>query len=57
MGGDVIKMRLIARLTHGALLVLVLTSAAGFLIVGILAKLLRVREVDVYLKKLRLWHG
>jgi putative peptidoglycan lipid II flippase len=41
------------RTTHGALLVLVLTSAAGFLMVGILAKLLRVREVDVYLKKLR----
>jgi putative peptidoglycan lipid II flippase len=40
--------------THGALLVLVVTSAAGLLMVGILAKLLGVREVETYLKKLRL---
>ena len=40
--------------THGALLVLVVTSAAGLLMVGILAKLLGVREVETYLRKLRL---
>jgi putative peptidoglycan lipid II flippase len=52
-----LEARVAWRTTHGALLVVVLTSAAGFLIVGILAKLLRVREVDLYLKKLHLWRS
>ncbi len=37
-----------------ALSVLVLVSAVGFVITGVLAKAFRVREVDVYLSKLRL---
>jgi peptidoglycan biosynthesis protein MviN/MurJ (putative lipid II flippase) len=40
--------------TGKALLVLLIASAAGFLLTGILAKLLRVRELDTYLKKARL---
>jgi putative peptidoglycan lipid II flippase len=41
--------------TRGALLVLVLASAVGFLLTVALAKLFRVREVDPYLKKLAFW--
>lgn len=41
--------------TRGALLVLVVASAVGFLLTGILAKVLRVRELDGYLKKLAFW--
>ena len=37
--------------TRGALEVLILASAVGFLLTFILAKLLRVREMDSYLKK------
>ena len=37
--------------THGALEVLILASAAGFLLTLIVAKLLRVRELDSYLKR------
>lgn len=40
------------RTTHGAFLLLVIVSAAGFLLTAILAKLLRVRELDEYLKRL-----
>jgi putative peptidoglycan lipid II flippase len=40
--------------TGRAFLVLVLASAVGFLLTGILAKLLRVRELDTYLKKVGL---
>jgi putative peptidoglycan lipid II flippase len=42
------------RTTRQAFLVLVVASAAGLLLTAILAKLLRVRELDSYLKKLRL---
>jgi putative peptidoglycan lipid II flippase len=40
--------------TGKALLVLVVASAAGFLLTAVLAKLLRVRELDTYLKKVGL---
>lgn len=40
--------------TGKALLVLVLASAVGFLLTGVLAKLFRVRELDNYLKKIGL---
>lgn len=40
------------RTTRGALEVLILASTMGFLLTVILAKLLRVREVDSYLKRL-----
>lgn len=40
--------------TRGALEVLILASTVGFLLTLILAKLLRVREVDSYLKKIGL---
>jgi putative peptidoglycan lipid II flippase len=39
--------------THGALLVLVVTSTAGFVLTAMLAKLLGLRELDRYVKKLR----
>ncbi|HLY63156.1 MAG TPA: murein biosynthesis integral membrane protein MurJ [Terriglobia bacterium] len=39
--------------SHGAFLVLAISSTAGFLITALFAKLLRVREIDSYLK--RLW--
>ncbi len=41
--------------TRGALTVLVAASAVGFLLIGFLAKLLRVRELDGYVKKLAFW--
>jgi hypothetical protein len=37
-----------------ALLVLVIVSSVGFVITALLAKLFRVRELDIYLAKLRL---
>jgi len=40
--------------TRGALGVLVMVSAVGFLLTGIVAKLLRVRELDSYLKRVGL---
>jgi putative peptidoglycan lipid II flippase len=48
-----LESRIAWQTTHGALEVLVVASAAGFALTFILAKLLRVREVDSYLKKLR----
>ena len=41
------------RTTHGAFAVLVVASLAGLLVTAAAAKLLRVRELDTYLKKLR----
>jgi putative peptidoglycan lipid II flippase len=41
--------------THGALEVLVVASLAGLLLTAILAKLLRVRELESYVKRLALW--
>jgi len=48
-----LETRIAWRTTHGALVVLVLASLAGLLVTAALAKLLRVRELDTYLKKLR----
>lgn len=45
------------RTTHGAFEVLVVASAVGFLLTALLAKLLRVRELDSYLRKARLTHS
>ena len=42
--------------TMRAFTVLVIVSAVGFAMTGLLAKLFRVRELDAYLAKLR-WHG
>ncbi len=50
---DLLEERIAWRTTHGALEVLVAASAVGFALTFVLAKLLRVREVDRYLKKLR----
>jgi len=41
--------------THGALIVLVIVSSVGFLLTGIFAKLLRVREIDSYVKRFTPW--
>jgi putative peptidoglycan lipid II flippase len=41
------------RTTHQAFLVLVAASAVGFLVTGILAKLLCAREIDPYLRRFR----
>jgi len=38
--------------TGRAFLVLVLASAAGFLLTGVLAKLFRIRELDAYFRQL-----
>jgi hypothetical protein len=43
------------RTTHGALIVLIVASVAGFIVAGIGAKLLRIRELDSYLAKLSPW--
>ena len=48
-----LETRLAWRTTHGAFELLVITSTVGFLLTFALAKLLRVREVDSYLGKLR----
>lgn len=40
--------------THGALMVLVVATAAGLLVTITVAKLLRIRELDPYLRRLRL---
>lgn len=50
-----LEARIAWRSTRGALLVLVIVSFAGFLLTVILAKLLRAREVDRYLRKLAFW--
>src|SRR5438477_386783 len=48
-----LETRIAWRTTHGAFAVLVVASLAGLLVTAALAKLLRVRELDTYLKKLR----
>jgi putative peptidoglycan lipid II flippase len=48
-----LETRLAWQTTHGAFEVLVIASAAGFLLTFVFAKLLRVRELDSYLGKLR----
>ena len=48
-----LETRIAWRTTHGAFVVLVLASLAGLLLTAAAAKLLRVRELDTYLKKLR----
>jgi putative peptidoglycan lipid II flippase len=50
-----LEARIAWKTTHGALLVLVMVSAAGFLLTGLFAKLLRIRELDIYLKRLAPW--
>jgi putative peptidoglycan lipid II flippase len=50
---SVLETQIAWKTTHGALIVLVVASAVGFLLTAALAKLLRVRELDGYLKKLR----
>jgi putative peptidoglycan lipid II flippase len=50
---NLLEQRIAWQTTHGALLVLVAASAVGFVLTFILARVLRVREVDNYLKKLR----
>jgi peptidoglycan biosynthesis protein MviN/MurJ (putative lipid II flippase) len=47
-----LESRIAWKTTRGALLVLIVASAVGFLLTGVLAKALRVRELDGYLKKL-----
>ncbi len=47
-----LEARLEWQTTHGALLLLVLASSVGFLLVGIFAKILKVRELDQFLKSL-----
>jgi len=49
-----LEMRIRWQTTHGALLVLVVASSVGLLLTAALAKILRVRELDAYVK--RLWH-
>lgn len=44
--------RIAWKTTHGALLVLAISSAVGFLLTGLMAKLLRIRELDSCLKRL-----
>ncbi|HET7840367.1 MAG TPA: murein biosynthesis integral membrane protein MurJ [Terriglobia bacterium] len=51
---DLLEERIAWQTTHGALVVLVIASTVGFVLTFVLAKLLRVREVDTYWKKLRL---
>jgi putative peptidoglycan lipid II flippase len=48
-----LEARVAWKTTHGALLVLVVSSLAGFLLTGILVKALGVLELDTYLRKLR----
>jgi len=48
-----LETRIAWRTTHGAFVVLVLASLAGLLLTAAAAKLLRVRELDTYLTKLR----
>ncbi len=50
-----LETRLTWQTTRGSLLVLLVVSTVGFLLTGILAKLLRVRELDAYVKRLKLW--
>jgi len=47
-----LESRIAWKTTHGALIVLVAASAVGFLLTGVLTKLLRVRELDSYLERL-----
>jgi putative peptidoglycan lipid II flippase len=47
-----LETRIAWQTTHGALLVLVIVSSAGFLLTALFAKLLRVREMDNYWKRL-----
>ena len=49
---DLLEARVAWQTTHGAFLVLVAASTVGFALTFLFAKLLRVREVDSYLKKL-----
>jgi putative peptidoglycan lipid II flippase len=48
-----LETRIAWRTTHGALAVLVVASLAGLVLTAALAKLLRVRELDTYLRRLR----
>ncbi len=48
-----LETRIAWQTTRGAFLLLLVVSLAGLLLTGILAKLLRVREIDMYIKKLR----
>ena len=48
-----LETRIAWRTTHGAFAVLVVASLAGLMVTAALGKLLRVRELDTYLKKLR----
>jgi peptidoglycan biosynthesis protein MviN/MurJ (putative lipid II flippase) len=46
-----LETRIAWRTTHGAFIELVIVSLAGFLLTGLFAKLLRVREIDDFLKR------
>jgi len=48
-----LETRIPLQTTLGALEILVVTSAAGFLLTFVLAQLLRIREVNLFLKKFR----
>ncbi len=50
---NLLEDRIAWQTTHGALEILVAASLVGFALTFVFAKLLRVREVDSYLKKLR----
>ena len=47
-----LETRIAWQTTHGAFLVLVIASTVGFLLTALFAKILRVRELDAYLKRL-----
>jgi hypothetical protein len=49
--------RIAWRTTSGAFVVLVLATTAGVLLMLVFAKILRIRELDGYRKKLRLGPG
>lgn len=48
-----LETRIAWKTTHGAFLVLVIASSVGFLLTGLFAKILRVREVETYFNRLR----
>jgi putative peptidoglycan lipid II flippase len=50
-----IENRFVWQTTGKAFLILVVVSTVGFVLVGIVAKLLRIRELDVYLRKVAFW--
>ncbi|HEV2350522.1 MAG TPA: murein biosynthesis integral membrane protein MurJ [Terriglobia bacterium] len=48
-----LESRIAWKTSHGAFMVLVISSTVGLLLIGMLAKIMRVREIDSYLNRLR----